>query len=77
MTEKCLENIAKNAAFEGGRGGALKCHGWKWDMGAKVCRYLGLGMGLKLELGMDVVGIKVEVVAEVGERMAGFGWGWS
>jgi len=29
MTEKCWENIAKNAAFEGGRGGALKCHGWK------------------------------------------------
>jgi len=42
MTEKCLENIAKNAAFEGGRGGALKCHGWKWDMGAKVCRCRGI-----------------------------------
>jgi len=34
-------------------------------------------MGLELELGLDVVGIKVEVVTEVGERMAGFGWGWS
>jgi len=32
MTEKFWENIAKDAAFEGGRGG------WKWGMGAKVCR---------------------------------------
>jgi len=45
MTEKCWENIAKDAAFEAGWG-ALK-----WGMGAKVCKSKDLGLGFRIGYG--------------------------
>jgi len=40
MTEKCWENIAKGAAFEGGRGGPLN---GVWEQSMQMSQDLGLG----------------------------------
>jgi len=53
MTEKFWENIAKDAAFEGGRGGPLNGmdENGVWEL--KMSLDFGLGLGL----GMDKAGI--------------------
>ena len=73
MTEKCWENIAKNAAFDGGRGGALKCHGWKWNMGAKVCRCRGIWVQ---GLGLGKVWIRQGLFKDWRMGPLAWDWGW-